>query len=189
MNKKIEIEITEEQEKYLKQYSQLFDKEALEHGTRLPVIKVQTRYWQVSHDGYEDDYLYCFDEDEFKTLEELKKYLLEYDYFEENEDKDFINSYLERIDEDTKLYGKFEDKELSIEIEFLPIKYYWRDRGYFLTIKEAKEYQQYQSHNLGISRIYTDYVGYSNYGDLPPLLNLLKEIGDKLNQGEEADDN
>lgn len=53
------------------------------------------------------------------------------------------------------------------------LAYNWKTIAYFLSLKEAKEYQQYQKHNLGVSRIYADYVGYSNRGLLAKLLDIL----------------
>lgn len=51
-------------------------------------------------------------------------------------------------------------------------EYYWETVAYFLILEDAKEYQQYQKHNLGVSRIYADYIGYGNVGTFAKLIDL-----------------
>jgi len=64
-------------------------------------------------------------------------------------------------------------------------KAYWEPAAHFFIYEEAERYRSYQKHNLGISRVYTHSMGYSNNGDLPVFRDLLLRMGHQLNQGDE----
>ena len=49
----------------------------------------------------------------------------------------------------------------------------WETVAYFLTEKDAENYQKYQAHNLGINRIFIISPGYDNRGSLAQLLEIL----------------
>lgn len=56
----------------------------------------------------------------------------------------------------------------------------WETRAYFLIRNQAERYKEYQKHNLGKSRIYTDSSGYSNYGEWEDFYDLLISIGREI---------
>lgn len=78
---------------------------------------------------------------------------------------------LQEVAEEFHEYYQFDDELYETKIIYMTEQ--WNNKAYFLSLKKAKEYQQYQKHNLGISRIYADYVGYNNRGLLAQLLNIL----------------
>lgn len=75
---------------------------------------------------------------------------------------------LEEVQELLETY--FTDGE---DIEIIQCEYYWENIAYFLVLEEAKRYQEYQKHNLGVNRIYAECIGYSNYGLFAQFLDML----------------
>lgn len=72
-----------------------------------------------------------------------------------------------------KKYFKKGDKYYDVEI--LNISFEWETVAYFALEEEAKNYQKYQAHNLGINRLYVVSPGYDNRGALADLLRSLDE--------------
>lgn len=110
-------------------------------------------------------------EGEYPTLDDIKNGYLR-DALEEYEDG-FI-SQIENcatLEEVAELLN--DGSYYSVEIIYL--QYYWETVAYFATEKDAKEYQSYQAHNLGVNRIYNSSQGYANRGLLAQLLQLLDE--------------
>ena len=67
----------------------------------------------------------------------------------------------------------FSEEDDYYYAELLKIGYYWETVAYFLTLEDAKQYQHYQAHNLGVNRVYVDYAGYDNRGLFAQLLEVL----------------
>ena len=80
---------------------------------------------------------------------------------------------LEKCENMEEVIDTIEDYSSEYEPQIIEIEYDWKTIAYFLTEKDAKEYQQYQSHNLGVSRIYVVSPGYDNRGSFDKLLHLL----------------
>lgn len=150
-------------------------------GTRNPIYLVQKRYEEVVDEEFREVdvrrlYIFGYTEDYYPTLEDIKEgYFREFDLPEELIDD------LEKQNSLDKIYDKLHefncnknsDFNKTLSFEIINLAYNWKTIAYFLSLKEAKEYQQYQKHNLGVSRIYADYVGYSNRGLLAKLLDVL----------------
>jgi hypothetical protein len=201
--KKIEIELTEKQEHFLK----LFAKNQYPGSkdnvcTNKPIHAVQTQRSRVAAEGYNEDKIVYVVNDwdymEFDTdkLHELVKEYYENDYDECNieiltfdeacNDEDFIDingEYCYVGDEEDYLnaYGIPDDLWVRQAIE-----YFYEDVAYFYTLQSAKEYLQYQSHNLNNPRTYTKSGGYDNRGEYEHFWNLLMSLGVKLNESEVA---
>lgn len=60
----------------------------------------------------------------------------------------------------------------------------WVDEAFFFILDEARKYQNYQYHNLGVSRVFTYSMGYDNRGDLPVFRDMLLAMGKQLNEEE-----
>lgn len=124
----------------------------------------------------------------------------EIDFIKEN----FYLDELEIEEKDLKSYDElYRDSNLSIcdyedyflhygvsteDYRVLCKKGYWATKAYFLIREEAKRYKEYQKHNLGESRIYTDSHGYSNYGEWTKFYDLLLEIGNEVKGGLQIND-
>lgn len=84
----------------------------------------------------------------------------------------------ENIEEMFEMFSKyFSEDDLYYNTRLTNAEYYWETMAYFLILKDAQEYQQYQKHNLGVSRIYADYVGYGNAGAFAKLIDIFDEEG------------
>lgn len=66
-------------------------------------------------------------------------------------------------------------EDLELLPELYKFEFHWETIAYFLTLKEAEEYQEYQKHNLGVSRVYVVSPGYSNSGLFAQLLEMLDQ--------------
>lgn len=157
-------------------------------GTIYPIYKVQSKTYISAHEDFEYDKVELVitiggDYSAFTNLEEITENYNR-DYFESTKAyDDFIdminncNSIFEVPEkfEELKLdYGSYEDCEFKYyDIYLYYSKVVWVDKGFFFTHKEAKEYMQYQKHNLGTCRIYVEYPGYSNKSTLNKFLEIL----------------
>ena len=183
-DKYIDVKINEEILEILKMWNKQRKEEinTKNWGTREPIFKVQTREYLPSHEefGYDKVEL-CLefggDFNSFKDLDEVKEYYHE-DYFSsENE----YNKFIELVQESTNIHSLLNKIDnLFDEDKIKPNQYYlfysqevWKDQAYFLTYKEAEDYKIYQSHNLGVCRIYVDYPGYANRSTLNKFLEIL----------------
>lgn len=168
------IELTEMETKFLKQYAKVFKKERDLDATRDPIVVVEDIVELVAEDGYGDKTIYALDEETFNSVVELKQALNKYGYYSEHEVTDICNELEEK--------GYSEHSEIqkySVHITYRPI-------AYFLTRTEADRYVQYQSHNLRKPRVYTRSCGYANSGDLQCLYQLLLRMGRQLNKSDTA---
>lgn len=198
--KVIEIEITEAQEKFLKEFAEkqyIGAKDNL--STICPIHVVQDRRERVVNPDYDKvDRIIYHDSElnlDLNALEEIIEH-----YYEEEDINFSIIPYEEAKDNkikgsDGKEYYIYDEDDYLIayginhtNIEKIHVGYYYENVAYFFIRDEAKDYMRYQSHNLISPRIYTFGPGYSNCGDYVPFWNLLMSIGQKLNEvkGNEA---
>ena len=183
-NKYINVKIDEEILEILKMWNKDRKNEIKDKnlGTREPVYKVQTRDYAITHKDYSPDKTeICFDFGEdfncFENLEEIKEYYHE-DYFSSEEE---YNEFMELVEESNGIYDLCDkmqdlDEDSKIKCDQVYLFYsqeVWKDQAYFLTYKEAEDYKIYQSHNLGVCRIYVDYPGYANRSTLNKFLEIL----------------
>lgn len=148
------------------------------YGTRNPIYLVQrrkTRTVDPEYDTVEEKRLYIPEisvEGFCPTFEDVKDGILREtplpcDFVMELEDCGSI----EEMRSTFKSYFSEEDDYYYAEL--LKIGYYWETVAYFLTLEDAKQYQHYQAHNLGVNRVYVDYAGYDNRGLFAQLLEVL----------------
>ena len=190
---KIEIDISDAEIEYLKQYASVYEKERKIDCTADPIVLVQDRYKEYicgdyCNDGYDYELVigdYSLTEDELLATEEelnetLEETLNEYNLSDETieEIKDDIESEMTGFYSDDEFEEEYENIKIYIKKHYF--KYKYKTVAYFLTRAEAEKYLKYQAHNLNNPRIFTDYAGYHNYGDYPTLSKMLLEIGRKL---------
>ena len=160
-------------------------------GTRNPIYLVQKRCEQIVNgefsnvevkrlyiENYVDEYLPTF-----KDIKEgyLRDTGLPKDLIELIEKQNSIEEMYDAIDDYN--YKENTESQIFFVHDIIYFDYRWETIAYFLSLKEAKEYQQYQKHNLGVSRVYADYPGYSNRGLLAKFLDILDN--EKINIIEE----
>jgi hypothetical protein len=197
--KSINIELTENQEYFLKKFaSNHYEGSKQNNYTYKPIHLVQTTRERVVDPDYDsvdnivwtskDDY-----EEHYDSIEELVKEYYRCDkcpikiisYDEAYNQDEFIDIYDNECiisDEDDYLeaYGIDTDNYYKTNIE-----YYYDTVAYFFSLDEAKRYIEYQGHNLNNPRTYTVSMGYANHGDYEAFWDLLMSIGVKLNREEE----
>lgn len=193
--KNINIELTDEQEYFLKKFAKNhFSGSDQNHCTYKPIHLVQTRRERVIDTDYDsadkvvyvnrDDY-----EEYYDSVEELVKGYYEYDkcpieivsFDEAYKQDEFIGTdgeeYVIAEDDDyLEAYGIDTDIYYKVNTE-----YHYETVAYFFSLDEAKRYIEYQGHNLDNPRTYTVGMGYSNRGEYEPFWDLLMSIGTKLN--------
>lgn len=144
------------------------------HCTREPIYLVQSRKERVTNKDYSHvdlERLYLeeiLDDDFYPTLDEIKDGTLRTTSLP----CDLVMD-LEECKNMEEVIDTIEDYSSEYEPKIIEIEYYWETVAYFLTEKSAKYYQQYQSHNLGVSRVYVVSPGYDNRGKFDKLLHLL----------------
>ena len=162
------IELTENEVGFLKQYASVFRQERDFDCTTDPIVVVEDIEEFVAADGYGDKTVFVWNEESFSSLTELKNELKVNNYSKND---------ISLICDDLEYYGhckKHNIQKFSIHVTYRPI-------AYFLTRAEADKYVKYQSHNLKSPRVYTRSCGYANYGDLQCLYQLLLKMGQQLN--------
>ena len=165
------INLTEKEIEFLKQYARVYEEERSLDCTRDPVVVVEDIEELVSADGYGDKTVYVWNEETYYSLDEVETEL---------KDNGFSKNAIEAFCDDLDFYGECANGEIQkyeITIRYRPI-------AYFLTRAEADKYVKYQSHNLREPRVYTRSCGYSNNGDLQCLYQLLLRIGRQLNHND-----
>jgi hypothetical protein len=188
---KIDIELTKMQEHYLK----LFAKNQYEGAkdnlcTYKPIHAVQTQRSRVAAEGYDYDkivYVVPDWEHEEYQINTLHEFIEQYYEYQEKECPVQIINY----DDAYKLCEiKGVDGEIYaiLDVEEQRVEYFYEDVSYFYTLQSAKEYLQYQGHNLTNPRTYTKSGGYDNRGEYEHFWDLLMALGVKLNESE-ADTN
>lgn len=150
-------------------------------ATNMPVYIVQSREERVIDESYDSMDIQRLDipeissEDNFyPTIEDIKNGALRdtelpCNLVMELEQKE----NLEQVVEEIQNYFNPDDK--YYDSSYMNLQYYWENQAYFLVLEEAERYQEYQRHNLGVSRIYADYVGYGNKGTLSEFLRLIDD--------------
>lgn len=170
----MDINLTEREIAFLKQYANVFRKERDEDITADPIVVVEDVREYVAAEGYGDETVYVWENESFYSLDLLKQELLT-EYSAEK-----VKSYCEAL-ECEGICREINAQTYSVHIIYHPV-------AYFLTRIEAEKYVKKQSHNLKKPRVYTRYCGYANSGDLQCLSKLLLRMGQELNQGEEDDE-
>lgn len=175
----INIKIEKEVFEILKYWSEKRKEEnSDEYGTREPIYKVQKRSTLISSKEFQVDQIeivLVFNGDTwcFQNIDEIKENINE-DYFSDEDEFNLFDKALLESDNIEELQDKLES--ISIENFNSYICYLqenWIDMGYFLTKEEAENFREYQSHNLGVSRVYIDYPGYGNKGTLNKFLEII----------------
>ncbi|CDQ41925.1 hypothetical protein [Virgibacillus salexigens] len=200
--KDLTISISEEQEKFLKQFASKQYSGADDNLiTADPFHAVETKqykYIPYSSDiteFYEDLPLVFTSDDEYDAWFEDETELIRDWYDSRGEDcpieiKSFSEVDGEEIltaDGQEKLIIDYDDYFEAYDIELRAIAwkdYEWKYVASFFILDEAKRYMKYQSHNLCEPRTYTWHPGYQNQGDFVPFRNLLMKIGTQLNNEE-----
>lgn len=167
------IQLTEREAQFLKQYAEVYESERKLDGTANPIVVVEVQQ-DIPTDadyGY-DKVTYVWDTESYDDEDELEEVLKE-NYFT-SEARDEIFAELEETGE-----------ALNGDIRKIPVNIIWVPVAYFLTRAEAQKYCQYQKHNLKNPRVYSRYVGYGNNGDLDCLMQLLLRMGKELSESED----
>ena len=195
--REITVSITEEQGKYLKEFSAKQCEGSKDNvGTHHPLHLVQTQDEVVVDPDYED----------------AEKELYHVDDWQEDYDspQEMIVAYWEQQDEECPIeivsfdesYSQDEFMDVTgegqvivfvkdyltaygIDEEFyciVNIGYRYRTVATFFILDEAKKYIEYQGHNLTNPRTYTIDGGYANKGEYHHFWELLFGIGESLNK-------
>lgn len=192
--KKIEIEITEAQEEFLKTFAAKQYPGAEDNlCTVCPIHVVQTRRERVVDPDYDSvDHISYYNTDmEYGFSSE--KEMIEAYYEDENIDFEILSfkeaKYEDIIGHDGKEYHICDEYDYYTAYGLNPdnvhktyVGYYYDTVAFFFIREEAIKYMKYQGHNLTEPRVYTYGPGYANYGDYVPFWNLLMSIGQKLNE-------
>ena len=144
--------------------------------TSEPIYLVQTRrekHINLDYDSCDTERLYIQElaEDGFcPTIEDIRDGALRSTSLPCNAVMDIeeVNS----LDEVLRILDEYELNNNN-EICIMYLKYYWETRAYFFSEEEAEDYRVYQSHNLGVSRLFVDNIGYSNGGSMAKLIRLI----------------
>lgn len=190
MSKKIDVELTEAQENFLKKFYEdhhLGSKKNL--CTYMPIHVVEEeRYIYVPYsygiDNYSLDGHICFYENScshtYHSIDDLTE------DWNNNVDEDYIIKYYKDV-EGTKVNGVLindeEDYINAYQIENIEVLYaikYYVPAAFFFIREEAERYKEYQSHNLENPRVFTYSPGYSNCGEYEHFFTLLQNIGKQL---------
>jgi len=196
--REVTISLTEEQEKYLKEFSLKQCEGSNDNvGTNQPLHFVQTQYERVVDSNYEDPDVvkYVMSDDDYVEYESSQKLIkgywdncssecpIEIVSFEEaykaSRFTDVNGEEQVIIDEDDYLdaYGIEEKTYYKVNT-----CYEYKTVAEFFILDEAKKYIQYQGHNLSNPRTYTVGGGYANKGEYHHFWELLFKIGENLNQ-------
>ena len=187
---KIEIEVTDLQAKFLKEFAAKHYSGAKDNlCTSMPIHVVQTRddvYFEADSEYCDESIFVGSDGDEYKTAEEVVT-----DYYDDEEPPIPIvpyDSYMTLIDTSgaehfiTSPDDYFKVYKMGWDINYCSRVKRYRDVAFFFILDEAKQYMKYQAHNLNNPRTYTYSPGYSNYGDYEHFYLLLRGLGQKLNE-------
>lgn len=189
--RKLEIELTDAQEKYLKKFYENHKQGSKDNlCTHMPIHVVEEiRYTYVPYTTFIEDYSVdghiCFHETgsdyTYESIEELTNEWndnVDEDYkiphFKEVENKKINGIYILDIEDYINAY-QIENIEIIYAIEnYVPV-------AFFFIREEAVKYLQYQSHNLTKPRVYTYSPGYANSGEYEHFYSLLQNIGKQVN--------
>lgn len=190
-NKKLVIELTEAQEKFLKKFNEdHYDGSDKNLATVTPIHVVESvQYLFVPYDWKLEEYSLgghiCFYETDTCHLYHDINDLTE-DWNNNTDEEYNIPNYESVIGE--KINSVFIDNEEdyinaygieNIEVSYAIKKYV--PKAFFFIREEAEKYIEYQKHNLCEPRVYTYSPGYANYGEYTHFFELLQNIGKQLN--------
>lgn len=177
----ITIELTEQQENFLKKFA---TKQALGSkdncGTYNPIHVVEdVLYHYVKEASYyvNCEPVYIFNNDEYDDPIEIIR-----NHFEMNgldTDYDVINQ--DRIDYLRMLKPKDAFKLYDLDVTIMYKIPHYVPRAFFFIREEAVKYMNRQKHNLHKPRVFSYSPGYSNDGDYHHFYELLMLLGEKLN--------
>ncbi|MBJ8031044.1 hypothetical protein [Bacillus cereus group sp. N21] len=197
---KVTVELTEKQVEFLKLFNKKQHSGADDNRCTCDALHVvqkkRNRFIPYSEDisaYFDPDHLkFCVDEDHESWNDEETEAIREhYEWIEEEcpiEIKPFDDLRFERVigtDGEERFIGDFDDyfKHYGIEnYDMAWVEKEWENVAFFFILDEAKQYQKYQAHNLGKSRIYTYSAGYDNRGDFTHFRDLLMQMGQELNK-------
>lgn len=188
---KLEIEINEKQERFLRQFAENQSEGSRDNlGTRKPIHLVQSKRLVYKYDGGGNgdyDVYLCCPEYENEPFPDERAVVLKYgDYDDPDKVVDYETAFADGIDGEFindendyfRAYGVYEDIiKCSVDIEYDTI-------AYFFILENAREYIKYQGHNLTDPKTFTVSGGYSNKGEYEPFYDLLMSIGTQLLGGE-----
>lgn len=192
MSKKITIELTEQQEHFLKLFAANHYPGATDNLCSCnPIHVVQTRRERVADPDYGFDVeKYVRDGEDYDSAEDLIRAFwddvdcpIEIVSFDEASAQDrFTDIDGEEqviLDECDYLnaYGIQGDEYRKVSIE-----YYYEPVAFFFILAEARRYIEYQRHNLTAPRTYSYSPGYANHGDYEHFWDLLYKLGVMLNE-------
>ncbi len=207
---KLDVELTDRQVMFLKQYANVYQDERDIDYTADPLVAVRTRRLRrCTVDDNVDVTSYVIDNDFEESLsslgevrqiltdeeciyiDKIKEKIINYckkynQSFTEEELEEKVKDYIEDVIYDLEYSGEYSDEILDVEAVYF--EYDYVPVAYFLTRAEAEKYIQYQGHNLTEPTVYTYYTGYNNMGDLTELKALLLEIGKTLLSRESTDE-
>lgn len=162
--------------------------------THKPIHLVQSKeYDYVPYDeelisSWSDDYEVCFmDNYDYGISSDEVAFLAEYFEIDDAKSYEELEGEDLELDECSYVIYDYDDyfKYYGIDKEYYEVlcrKPRWETRAYFLIRKQAEKYKEYQKHNLGESRVYTDSSGYANYGEWESFYDLLLSIGKKVKE-------
>jgi len=185
--KKISIEITPEQEAFLKLFASMQYEGAPDNfGTHKPFHIVQSKVYKEL--PYSEDLENEYNDGEFVLYSINDSIVGHYSKPEEfikivtgKEPEHNWEDWHDTIQEYLEAYGIDPD---NVNIWWKIPEY--ENKAYFFIRQEAKRYISYQRHNLRQPRIYTVTAGYSNFGEYEHFFDLLQGIGKKLIKEETA---
>lgn len=195
------VDLTEQQEKFLKEFAQKQHNGAEDNrytGNAFHVVENKRYEYIPYHNDLIDYYTdlpvsHTFDSDyedwyenEVELIQEYYEYssekdcLIEIKPFEEVKYKEFqtVNGNYTRI---VDIYDYFKAYGVNITASAWK-RYHWEKVAFFFILDEAKSYMKYQKHNLREPRVYTYSAGYANRGDFVPFRSLLLQMGEQLNK-------
>lgn len=190
MSKKVVVELTDAQEKFLKKFNEDHYMGSNKNlCTYMPIHIVESlEYTYIPYDWQLEDYSLdghiCFIEDGecvYHSIDELT------DAWNENTDEEYNIPYFKEVNEQTINYVDIYNEEDYINaygIENIEVCYAlenYKPIAFFFIREEAERYKEYQSHNLTKPRVYTYSPGYSNCGEYTHFFELLQNIGEQLN--------
>lgn len=192
----ITIELTAQQEKFLKMFAGNHYPGAIDNlATDIPIHVVQSKtvdYIPADEDYAEEELenvvfssTMFSNNEKFKTPCELVKtyYKDEKCPVEILEYEEAKNKEITGIDGEKYYIHSFTRYFKTYGIEGYGIDYVyesWRDVAFFFILKEAKQYITQQAHNLNEPRTFSYSPGYANEGEYRHFYELLRGIGSKL---------
>ena len=175
---KLNIEISDKQAEFLKQYAKVYEGERNIDGIADQIVIVEKEVRIPTREGLEDGIEYVWEdiygnEMAFETIDELKEAIIE-------REEDISEKSLLVISVNLQNEINITDSTIGR----FTVNYYVRAYevvAYFLTIEEAKKYMRYHKHNPHRARVVTKHMRNSNYDYLVECEKLLLDIGRNLN--------